>query len=748
MKRKKGIAGVVVLVLLASLILQANPVMAAEGDVAINATNFPDANFRNFVKQYDTNGDNILQQSERDTVKRMDAGKKEIASLVGIEYFSKLTSLLCYDNQLQTLDVSNNTELGSLICGNNQLEELDVSRNLELCSLYCHDNQLWSLDVSRNTELTALACSNNHITSLDVRQNTKLELLSCTRNHLSFLDLSRNNNLLTDYVFIYGQTLHFPIYSMWAGGKYQAHIAANSDDNPANISGVRLSDGSPLPASASYDADSGILTIDPDEKIDEITFDYDVHSPPFPDLRMDVTAEVSCGFDVNIAHIDGNGTVQADKTSGIDPGETVTLTITPAAGYELDYLWVADCFSGEVTVTNNQFVMPESYVNVAVGFREKGSGPHIAVFRAGTKTEYTAGETVALAARAEGGTPPYKYEFYVIRSNGARVILRNYAIANTYNWKPVTPDTYTVGVNAKDANGKIANMERTVKVNSATADPLRIAVFRAGTKTEYSPGETVALAARAEGGMPSYQYQFYIIRSNGTRVILRDYAIGNTYNWKPVTPDTYKVGVSARDANGKTVKQEKTVTVTSPLVVAVFRAGTKTVYTAGETVALAARGEGGLPPYQYQFYVIRSNGTRVILRNYATGNTYNWKPVTPDTYKVGVSIRDTAGTVRNQEKTVTVTSPLVVAVFRAGTKTEYTAGETVALAARGEGGLPSYQYQFYVYRSNGTRVILRDYALSNVYNWKPVTPDTYKVCVAIKDSNGKVVTAAVFVTVN
>ncbi len=60
--------------------------------------------------------------------------------------------------------------------------------------------------------------------------------------------------------------------------------------------------------------------------------------------------------------------------------------------------------------------------------------------------------------------------------------------------------------------------------------------------------------------------------------------------------DTYQVGVNVRDAGGKVVNQVNTVSETKPLTVAVFRAGHKTGCTAGETVALAARGEGGTAP--------------------------------------------------------------------------------------------------------------------------------------------------------
>ena len=37
---------------------------AAEGDVLINDTNFPDENFRNYVQKFDTVDDNILSAEE------------------------------------------------------------------------------------------------------------------------------------------------------------------------------------------------------------------------------------------------------------------------------------------------------------------------------------------------------------------------------------------------------------------------------------------------------------------------------------------------------------------------------------------------------------------------------------------------------------------------------------------------------------------------------------------------------------
>ena len=86
---------------------------------------------------------------------------KGIQDLTGIENFTGLIYLNCTDNQLTSLDVSNNTALHELWCGMNQITSLDVSNNTALTVLSCWNNQLTSLDVSNNTALTYLSCNDN-----------------------------------------------------------------------------------------------------------------------------------------------------------------------------------------------------------------------------------------------------------------------------------------------------------------------------------------------------------------------------------------------------------------------------------------------------------------------------------------------------------------------------------------------------------------------------------------------------------
>ena len=158
-----------------------NGIAVQSAGVAIDNTNFPDANFRTIVEYYDTNKDSSLSDTEIAAVEEIACYDKGISNLKGIEYFTALRSLNCGRNQLTSLDVSKNTALTKLYCSNNQLTSLDVSKNTALTGLGCAGNQLTALDVSKNISLTDLDCDENQLTSLDV-SNTNVDELDCRGN--------------------------------------------------------------------------------------------------------------------------------------------------------------------------------------------------------------------------------------------------------------------------------------------------------------------------------------------------------------------------------------------------------------------------------------------------------------------------------------------------------------------------------------------------------------------------------------
>ena len=178
-----------------------NGIAVQSAGVAIDNTNFPDANFRTVVENFDTNKDGSLSDTEIAAVEAIDCYGKGISNLKGIEYFTSLDILWCADNQLTALDVSENTALRFLSCYTNQLTTLDVDKNTALEELYCYSNQLTKLDVSKNTALTDLHCEDNQLTALDVDKNTALEELYCSRNQLTALDVDKNTALEELYCY-------------------------------------------------------------------------------------------------------------------------------------------------------------------------------------------------------------------------------------------------------------------------------------------------------------------------------------------------------------------------------------------------------------------------------------------------------------------------------------------------------------------------------------------------------------------
>ena len=174
----------------------ANAAEVAAESVEINEANFPDANFREFIKEnFDTDDDGVLSTEEIAAVTEIYVNKKGISDLSGLKYFIKLRELYCTDNQLTSLDVSNNTALEEIKCNGNQLTTLNVSNNRALLWVHCKDNQLTSLDISNNSKMGELRCDNNQLTTLDVSKNTALTGLYCDGNQITTLDVSKNTSL-------------------------------------------------------------------------------------------------------------------------------------------------------------------------------------------------------------------------------------------------------------------------------------------------------------------------------------------------------------------------------------------------------------------------------------------------------------------------------------------------------------------------------------------------------------------------
>ena len=136
-------------------------------------------------KGVDTDRDGLISYAEAEAVTTLDIQGEEycgwyyceggdITSLVGIEAFTKLKTLSCQYNQIDSLDLSQNTALTILNCEENGIRYLDVSGCAQLYRLNCARNDMFSLDVSGCTALTHLDCSGYQLFNLDVSGCTAL----------------------------------------------------------------------------------------------------------------------------------------------------------------------------------------------------------------------------------------------------------------------------------------------------------------------------------------------------------------------------------------------------------------------------------------------------------------------------------------------------------------------------------------------------------------------------------------------
>lgn len=165
-----------------------NPTFIFETSLPINEDNFPDDNFREYIKTYIASGSNVLTVKKRSEVETIEVEGKNISRLEGIEAFPNLKVLKCGNNSIQNLDLRQNPKLETLKCNKNQLTQLELSKNPDIKYLYCSENQLEQLDVS-HLELEYLYCSHNDLEQLNVKNSKWLRELDCSKNELTALDL-------------------------------------------------------------------------------------------------------------------------------------------------------------------------------------------------------------------------------------------------------------------------------------------------------------------------------------------------------------------------------------------------------------------------------------------------------------------------------------------------------------------------------------------------------------------------------
>lgn len=119
-----------------------------KGDPVDVLEKIPDPVFKTYCKGLDLVKDGVLSMAEAKRAKTLNL-PGGIGSLEGMQYFTEVASLLCYEkNTISSLDLSGRKKLTRLLWMSNQLKSLDISGCTSLYELIVFGNQLKTLDAS------------------------------------------------------------------------------------------------------------------------------------------------------------------------------------------------------------------------------------------------------------------------------------------------------------------------------------------------------------------------------------------------------------------------------------------------------------------------------------------------------------------------------------------------------------------------------------------------------------------------
>ena len=165
----------------------------------------PDQNFEQKLIDlgYDDVLDGQVQSDNISEVTFLALNSSNISDITGIEGFTLLQDFHCVENQITTLDLSQNTNLRYAHLRDNLISSINIANCSNLEHLDLNRNNLNSIDLSGNTNLKVLEISGIHdlsgttISELDISNNPNLERLYCNSIQLTSLDLSNQPNLTT-----------------------------------------------------------------------------------------------------------------------------------------------------------------------------------------------------------------------------------------------------------------------------------------------------------------------------------------------------------------------------------------------------------------------------------------------------------------------------------------------------------------------------------------------------------------------
>ena len=369
-----------------------------------NAVQIPDANFKaallaNTSINTVDDGEITFEEAEAFTG-TMNVSNESILDLTGIEAFINITALLVNNNDIGSIDVSNNIDLQNLQLENCGLSSgIDISTLTELTAFNGRSNGFTSIDLSNNTKLSNLRLEFNELSSLDLSSNTMITQLRVANNPLVALDVSAQPNLTTLYAD------NTQIAELDVSGNTSLHTLSLINGSLTSLNVANGNNSSFVSFTVRFHPDLSCITVDnvafsesnwsdPDNSanfsINCSNVETDILTFSIPEQTIAATIDASA-HTINLEVPDGTDLTNLTPTFTISSGATVD----PVSGVAQDF---SSAFVYTITAQNPS-VSQEWTVSVAFPKEEQ-----TITFNA-IENQFLESETFTLTATASSGLP-------------------------------------------------------------------------------------------------------------------------------------------------------------------------------------------------------------------------------------------------------------------------------------------------------------------------------------------------------
>ena len=274
-------------------------------------------------------------------------------------------------------------------------------------------------------------------------------------------------------------------------------------------------------------------------------------------------------------------------------------------------------------------------------------------------------------------------------------------------------------------------------IGEQNIDPLvlEISSDKSGTQTS---GSVVTISAEAKGGDGAYEYRF-TETYNGVSTTVQNYSEKSTYEYRAKGDGVHKFTVAVRDGNGTIMSGTFSVTVREESLSISLSSDKSGPQTSGSVVTISAEAKGGDGEYEYRF-TETYNGVSTTVQNYSEKSTYEYRAKGDGVHKFTVAVRDGNGTIMSGTYSITVLELPLQITIQSNKGANVKPGQAVTLTANATGGFGEYEYRF-TETFQGISTTKQGYSSENTYSFTTGELGEYKYTVAVRDSEGQIMSA-------